>query len=522
MQPHSRAFLAWGICVALCGAQMLQAQPQVQSAEADSAVAETGSPEFLLRSSDRMGSLFSPDDRSFQLVRLAEVGSELPSESCRRLVAGWATTLFRTARQRPKDWNRGAFEKNAAELLSTVDPNQALKFLRQVDPPDLDSHPAPPEDLRAFGARTVFPAYWSARGVAGLTTLREVAIEFGRNGEYPYPAVASLLNSLGESDSERAFKEELFNDAIRFYEQPTVIRSADQDFVEFIDKEWGRLDKIARLSVLRAAVGRLTSEEVPDPTSKFAARVSTAKASATFDSRKLLLLFQLLPKIKDVDGDWGAKLEKEYADLRQDLGSSTEKALVSSYIVEDPSGDATQRSIASTMNQGLESGVLQKIRETSKVDVVAAIRMLPQVTNPEYRAEGMAYVAAGLVQTDPVGAESLLKTALITATGIPGDLVAKARACAVIADAAAAMKNLDILHAALNGGFLAAREAISEDIDLHPTQPYYFAKGMDEASRLIRLQARTEPEEARYKVEGLQAGELKAFLLIDLAAGLAH
>lgn len=480
------------------------------------------SPEVLLLQSDRMGATFSADDRCFQLFRLSEVASELGSASSRELVNKWSTALFRAATERPRDWNRGAFEKNAAVMLAYSDPDEALHLLEKVDPPDLSSHPPPPEDLRAFGARTVFALFWSAHGLKGLAQIREAAVGFGRNGQYPYPAMALILGKLGTTDREQESAQEVFNEALGFYREGTVIRSADRDFLEFIETRWDSMDRLSKLAAVRAAVSKLTEASAKQPTTTFASRVVTDSGAAAFDTERMLVLYRLMPRIKEIDQPLASRLEGDYPALTQGAGANVKVKSISQIEVEDTQGTAPKESVDAIVGKGLQSGILQQVRSASAADPTLAIKLLAQLRDTEFRSEGMASIAAALWAQNPKAAHSMLESAILTADSIPADLPGKARSCLSAARAASAMKEDSLFKKAIEIGFAAGLESVSEDLDIHPGQPVYMAKGMEQLSWLMELDMRIDLRDAITRVEQVQDGELKAFLLIDCAQGLAH
>lgn len=482
----------------------------------------TLAPEAILRQSDRMGANFSADDRSFQLFRLAEVGSELGTDSSRELVGKWARALFRSAQQGPKDWNRGAFEKNAAVMLSSADPDEAFRLLKRVDAPDLSSDPPPPEDVRSFGARTIFVDYWKRHGLKALNPIQQAALGFGRTGEYPFPAMANVLAKLGTTDAEIEFRQRTLADAVRCYLEPTRIQSSNQDFMEFLEMRWSSLDRPSRLLALRAAVARLTSPPADEPAKTFASRVTTNKGTASFDSEQMLLLYGIMGKVREVDADWAEKLESDYPAMKQAGGAGAKAEQPSQVTVENRENNASQDAVNSVVAKRLQSGTLARIRAVAGKDLDLAMRLLAQLTEPEFRSEGMAAIATELWAKDPKSADSMLESAMLGASGIPADLQAKARASLSVAQAAAAMKQEALFHAAIATGFTAATESVQEDVDIHPDKPYYLARGMNELSRLMELDMRIFPDDGSGRTARMQDGELKAFLLIDCAEAEIH
>jgi hypothetical protein len=139
-------------------------------------------------------------------------------------------------------------QKNALAALAHTNPTRAFELFQGMDPPEPAEDGSFPEDLRASGATTIFPEYWHSRGHKSLPNLRRESQHLGEAGEYPFLAVAEVLKELGLRNAGTA--RSWIAEAVSYYRRGSRIKSADADFVYFIEE----VQQVVPLPVLRDAV----------------------------------------------------------------------------------------------------------------------------------------------------------------------------------------------------------------------------------------------------------------------------
>ena len=155
-------------------------------------------------------------------------------------------------------WDRVAHEKNSLLCLSKIDPIAALHEYSTIEDPQSQVDGTFPEDVRADGAMTVFPRAWNSQATipAKFAVLRDIeaeALRIGRTGEYPYEAMAGIIEAILATQADEATDkaEKIFRDALHSYrEEPHKFINRDEEFKRFLE---ATKDKITDRALLAEA-----------------------------------------------------------------------------------------------------------------------------------------------------------------------------------------------------------------------------------------------------------------------------
>jgi hypothetical protein len=465
------------------------------------------SPQALLIRSYIDSQQLTPEERAMALQFLARsAGSIEPAYN--RL---WSEELFFLAFRLPRNWNRLAFEKNALEALATTDPIRAMQLFGQLeDPIPLDSGKYP-EDVRAFAARTVFPAYWKQKGPDGFDEIRAKAQFLGSTGEYPYAAAGWVARELANAKDVRA--EILLGDAVSRFGQGSRFDNTNRECVEFLDGAWEFLSAALKRQAVVAVVGLLTQ---PTPSSDFIYRGSVrAKTGAVdFTDQNQQLLFQIMPRIRQVDPDLADQLVKK----NPTLGASGGKQEAEGGVIANVSS-STPTQLATAQNQLAQSQILGRVQKELDSNPDLAMSDAQLLTNPQLRTLAFAQIAARLAASDPAKASVLLGQTKDNVKS-QGDSEDKVAALFARARASHALKDHEGMQAAWMHAVELGAELFQEDLEAHPDMQAYQATCFDELMEGFQFGATVEPDMALGALKAVRNQLLEIYLPIAMAEGI--
>ncbi len=466
----------------------------------------------LFRESYVLAKDFVPSERAYHLFRLADFASQAGELESSRL---WAEELFGLTLKLSPSWNRVALQKNAAVVLSRANPEGAFRLLSEIEQAPQPTGERLPEDLRASAARFIFSAYWKKSGRSGISAMRSEAIRIGETGCYPFGAVAPIIRQLSADgvNTARSWIEE----AIPYYRGTSKVANADAEFFEFLNALWDVLPKDLRHQTLHMLVERLDVHAQPEEGASYVAAVHKGQTAALFNSPSQRMLFELLPKVREIDAAWESELRERSPELKQTLipgePEYREEVKVGNVRKVEPAQSA------SSEQRALERGRLGYVQDLSKTDPGGAIRVANGLTDPGTQAEAFAMIAASLAAKDPHRAKDLVRRAMAD-FGRLTDRSDELGELASIVDAALLLGDLHIANSMLSRGFDLGEELFEEFAQTHPATPAYEAPFLEDFGRLIRLSTKVEPITMLRRINGLGNRPLRAYLLLYAAKGL--
>ncbi|MGH9860147.1 MAG: hypothetical protein ACRD5F_09015 [Candidatus Acidiferrales bacterium] len=467
------------------------------------------SPSEILIQSYLVASDFTLGERAFYLVRLGESAASIEPVLARL----WAEEAFQLTFRLPKSHDRLALQKNALVNLVKVDARRALELFGELDDP-VPVGGVIHEDVRADGARTVFPVVWKKLGDTSGQALREHARHLGDTGQFPYSAFVPILRDVAPVDAFLA--ESIFLDAQGFYTRGSVVRTNHEEFARFVSQLWGVLPRPLTSQALRLLVQRLTTAERQALGETYLAHVHSEKGAAALDSEADRLLLGLLPLIRAVDPNWAERLLDERPALRGAVSLAKEGHRIEDVVIR---GQGSPSEVESLQRSALERNRLGEIEKLADSDAAAALALSASLMDASARAAAYARVAAALHRTDPARASRLLEEATEVAHGV-ADERKKVKVLTAITKAHLARNDKPSFRASLKRTFALATELIQQDLDAYPTKAAIFTRGFPELSELVRAGARLDPEHTLPAVQTVREPRILAHLLIDVAVGL--
>lgn len=468
-------------------------------------------PERLLVRSYLLAQDFVPEERALHFERLAEVAAVLQPALARL----WAEELFQLTFTLPRTHDRVASQKNALTYLSQVDPERAMELFGTMDNlvPMREGWVA--EDVRAFGARTVFAQYWKHKKGSGLENIRTEALHLAETGLYPFAAMAPILRDLSESDPAAA--QAVFSEALASFQRPTFLRVETREsmFSRFLRDVWEVIPAPLAHEALRSLVSDLVSRK-EDELENYRVQVYTDKGAVSFGTMSDRLLFELAPLIREVDPVWIRRLSAdrpEFARAMQ-VGGSLQRS--EGTVVR---GRATSAEIMAAAQRGSERRRLAHIQSIAPENPEEALRLTTTLPDPVLRATGLAYAAVGFTSRSPERARDLTEGSKQT-IGTLEDEPGKVEALASLAQAYASLGDLTSFRATARQAFDLGTELFQQDLDAHPGKLAIFAVTFKDLTKLTRVAVRFDTAHTLAHLTGLQNNVLQAHLLVDAASAL--
>jgi hypothetical protein len=426
----------------------------------------------------------------------------------------WSEELFFYALQLPRNWNRLAFQKNALEALASSDPVRSMQlFGTMEDPIPLDSGRFP-EDVRAFAARIVFPAYWKQTGVEGFDEIRSKAQFLGNTGQYPYAAIASIERDLAHSEDLRA--QVLFRDAVSYFSRGSHFDNAGKEYVELLNAVWDILSAPLKHQAITAAVTKLTQ---PPPSGDFDYRGTVRNKTSViqFSDQHQQLLFELMPRIREVDPQTAERLmQKNPSFAAAEDSQSGESGIITNV------SSASPRQLATSQVRLTQFQTLARITNEVDSDPEMAVLDARSLTIPELKVRAFAQIAASLATKDPARASELLGHANESDKTLKNEST-EDTVLALFARAKAnyALHDRGGTRTAWTNGFELAEELFRQDLETHPNLQAYEASCFDTLMDGVKFGAEIDPAMALGALRSVRNQLLQTYLPIAAAEGIS-
>ena len=427
----------------------------------------------------------------------------------------WAQEAFRLAFTLPMSWNRVAHEKNALAALAEVDPLLAFSLFDSMDA----TVPFPtgeiPEDLRAYGARTVFREYWKRKGNEGLDAIRAQAAKLGNSGQYPFLAMAPIIRDVSRQDQLKAHG--MFGEAIGFYGRGWRTAATDEEFSRLLEDVWDVVPAPFQRQALQLIVRNMA--EGKEPRHKlFLSRTQLEQGGVEFRSRAKKLLYSLLPRIREVDAHWAAQLTEADPDLRQAVGASGKEVYSEQVTIQNRAGisDADVEALRSVSFQRQK---LARIAAVAESDPAQAMEMSKDLSDLAFRSQAMAMVAAAVGSKEPSQARALMERVRKDLDTIrePEDRLA---ILAALARAAGITGDRGFLGQVLEHAFDLGEELFSQDQEVHPGKTVEDVAGFARLTDLTTTGIKYCSGSAVDRVSKVSNELLRAHLLVTAAETL--
>jgi hypothetical protein len=432
----------------------------------------------------------------------------------------WAEENLRLAYQLPLNWNRVAIEKNALVALSYVKSKRALDLLRIMSLPVSDGVGFP-EDVRADAATIIFQNYWHDHHSRGVPELRITALYLGQTGQYPYVAVAQVITDLthGRSGPSGEFPPDaqtLLLDAYASYQRGSKFGVENDDFVDFLRALRPILPASLFRKGLELAVERLIDKDRPTDPQTYVARVYTEAGTAVFHTRRELLLFELIPLIREVDPSWAAQVVERDTALAQ-AGAHSGKDISTEGVVSP--GEPERGGQPRDLENGLQGSRAQAVGDLSANNLAGALRMAQSIGDPALRAVALGNIAGAIGTTQPGETKDIESAIRDTVPAVKGN-EDKLRAFSALANASSAATDMAGFQEAIDKCFALGEELFEEELTTHPGRPTYDTSAFNSLDAVVKSGARFDPGTIVAKVLQVRDDSLRAYLLPGLSETL--
>jgi hypothetical protein len=501
--------LLWATCVSTAEAQTAPSHSQNPPAARAQEPDDPNAPRALLILSHAYARNMRPGDRAYLLTVAFDMTANIDPALCRQ----WSKELLALADTFPPSSDRVAAQKNALVALSHVDAKEAFALFPKLDIPVPLKDGRLPEDVRADGATTVFGEYWKHHQTpADLQALREQADKLGNTGQYPYLAMQPILLDVMRHDSMEG--ENLFLELLGYYRRKSIFDREDQDFQNFLNGVWDALSDPLRRQALSAAVNRLLDESAPRDGEIFAGTIKSEKGVVHFSSKAQMLLYQLMPRIKEFDPGWAGKLAEENPFLKDAADQKSGDTSGSMIIHYDPN-NTFSTSVATLQAQASQGAIYGSAVSMAATDPDSALLLAPRLDN-SYQAALYAEVASVIYPKNAARASSLMSTAAEQIENIH-DPAARFSALLAFARSAFKQKDMSRFEKAVEDAFSLGTEQVAEELQVHPQEMVYQTKVFSGLEQLAFLDMSAEDDKALSRIRSIDDEAVRSILLAESA-----
>jgi hypothetical protein len=464
----------------------------------------------LLTRASGMSKQLSDSERAFLLAKLAQASTKTMKEQSK----AWADEVFQVSDGLPNDAQRSQNELIAMMAVSENDPDHGLELLARMEAPAPRSDGRPAPDMRAPAATMLFQKVWQKRGAEGIDSLQAAARQLGESGNYPYMAMGPIIRQLNRKDAEKA--QSLTNEALSFFSRRARSDQSAQQMAMFL----GMNRDLIPVPMLKDILSQLVSDalDTKDKNSNTSVVISTGRGSATMSGASSLLLFQLLPMIRDIDPAWAKKLEAQNDSLRAAANlneSATNQAgpqRVGMFMGASGSGPLPMANMMEEMKS-------HEVDELVKENPNQAMKVASEIHDPVIRAVTDAHLAGEVNKSDPERAAQMLKSAreAMATAKEPAD---KLKILVGLAQAQAAMKDSEGFAITLDQAYALGEELFRKSLDKSPDLPLLARPGFDSMTRVTITGVRLDSSITLAHIDGVRMPILQALLLVAAAQGL--
>jgi hypothetical protein len=481
------------------------AEPRPQLTPAQKKQQQEWKKQFITRAASTAKDL-SSSDRAFLLARLADASAKSEPAQAK----AWAEEAFQLSGSMPQNMQRGQTVMQSVLAVSKIDTDRAMQMLAQIEPPPAaNSSPGIP-DIRDPISTMAFQAQWKKNGVNGLDAIQATAHQLGESGFYPYMAITPIIRQAAAKDKERAAT--LAQDALNFLNTRRTSTIETQHVAGFIRSA----AEFMPAAVIKETIAKLVKDagQTKDEGLEMHAEIADDKGNrAEFGARGLMLM-QLLPVVRRIDREWADKLVKENAELQQ-LAAQAENGPAEMRVtarIGGP-GDDDDNGPPRDMREEMNS---MEVDQLAARDPQQALKISNEINDPVLRAASHAKIAGELNRTDPQEAAALLRSAreAMAQATLPRD---KLMIIAGLAQAQAAMKDMDGLADTLKRGIAMGEEIFRKGVDKRPNAPVFAQPGYELMGRLVATAAKADPVLAASRIDEIRTPILQAMMLVNAA-----
>lgn len=466
----------------------------------------------LLIKSYLTGRNLPPEPRTYLLTLLSDAAIQI-EPSLTRL---WAQEAFQATFKLPMNWDRVAHQKNALVALAGVDPVLSFELFEAMEPTVSFSSGYIPEDLRAYGARTIFIEYWKCKGYASLGEIRRQAMRLGDTGQYPFLAMEPIIRDVHRQDEPEAHT--LIGEALAHYVRARRAANTDDEFSQFLQKLWEVTPPTLQLQALQALVRNITDQPAPPGNRVFFSSTQTERGAIEFTSPMQKLLYSLLPRIREVDRRWADELVDQQPALQRASAASGSEISTEQVTIENMTG-APAKEISAIQAYAFQKQKADRISKLVQLDPSQALAMVTSITDRGLRNQVLASIAEALASTDRVQARTLVGR-IRKDMELSENSRERMAILAALARAAGANQEHSLLSEILERGMDLGEELSSEDHEVHPGKAVEDVDGFGSLADLTATGMKHFPDFILGRIDRISNEMLRAHLVLKAAQAL--
>ena len=450
---------------------------------------------------------FSPLDQGMILSFLVGAVRPVSTERAKE----WAVELFWKARNSRTD--SGSMQLSALMALSGIDPVLAAELFAQQQAP---TEKNATQDIRWTAAGPLFAALWTREGLDSLETIEQLAAGLGSSGQYPYQAMTGVILDVHKQDENRA--QQLFSNATGFFRADSRFLENNQLFVDFLLEARA----VPAPAILRHAVETVLAEVEKSAEEKrreeagLRIELRTQQETLNFTSEEDILIYRLLPLIRQLDVKWAAAVLKRHENLSTypTLGIETEYAH-GGVEIRDP-GTSEAR-----VQQAFDFGRMREAVQTAATDPERALSLLERIVTPHLRHIALASIVSRYARVDPAKAAELLgevEEGLESMETSPDKLRVQVALAEAYLKSERAAAGRGLIRKALDLG----RELFRQDRLADPVKPLTATIAFDELVKLASLMGISSEQswDSLESIRAVQNDVLRTSLLVFFSKGL--
>ena len=462
----------------------------------------------LITQAQSLSGDLNPSDRAYVTAKLAELTAKRQPEQSQT----WAESAFHQADDL-SGAAKGSVQMSAMMAMSQNNLDRALEMLSSMESPRQRDDGTLSPDIRAAAATMLFARAFAKNGMKSVDQLVTTAHQIGENGFYPYMAVTQLMRGVAEKDKEKA--QSIATDAITYINRRQRSNLENQQVTMFLVSARDFVPLPMMKQILENVVAdALEQAKQSDGTQVAATFQNTAGDKVQLNSMATLMVFQLMPLIRDVDPDWAKKLEEQSDQLRQ--ASALMRTGDVSIMIgarngggpNGPNGDGRD------FRDEIQS---RQIDELVARDPDRAMEMANNIQDPALHASAMARATAA--GNDEEAKKKALENAkdLLARTSDPRD---KLTILAGLAQSQAALKDDEGLNNTLQQALATADDMFRRSVDKNPSAGAWMRPGVDTASSIVKSLAKKQSTMVTAHVSDVRQAPLKALLLLSAVEAL--
>jgi hypothetical protein len=356
----------------------------------------------LLDQAYRLNSTLSAVDKPEQLYHMIELSRvstvvHVPPEQGKRL----CVTLFSMASAEKDLRLRIVGQKSAARYLSYFEPVLAMSLLREVSVQQPEPNQPLYEDPRYNAADDVFLNYLLKVKPRGLSTITDTARYLGQTGQYPYHAMAMLIEHL--PPAFRSETNSIVSDALASYGRETGYRNRDEEFLKLLRSllQSSDVDRDLMGRAVSTFVQRLLHDPVDVPGNYYGQIYPSRGTRLSFVDRKQAFLFQAFPVIRRFNSDLATELLQQYPQL--DEATDNMRYISGGFVM----GNVTPEQANIQHSAWIQESLLTAVKERAHCDSGSAAELAQQLTDIRSRIVGFSSTIPALAQQRPGEARKL-------------------------------------------------------------------------------------------------------------------